>query len=57
MKINIDKKIGEHKCPGLYFCTVATTGYPQIEQEHHCYVCWLQYCRANHIEIIYGDEE
>ena len=57
MKINIDKKIDEHKCPGLYFCTVATTGYTQIEREHHCYICWLQYCRVNNIEIVYGDEE
>lgn len=55
--INIDKQIDKGRCPGIYFCTVATTGYEQIEKEHICYTCWLRYCRENNIEILYGDEE
>lgn len=55
-KINIDKQIDEHRCPGVHFCTVATTGYTAIKREHLCYICWLQYCRENRIEITYGDE-
>ncbi len=53
MKINIDKKIDEHKCPGLYFCTVATTCYTVQERENKCYKCWLAYCIKNNIEISY----
>lgn len=53
IKINIDKKIDEHRCPGLYFCTVATTGYDQQKREHECYLCWKRYCQENNIEIIY----
>lgn len=53
MGINIDKKIDEGKCPAPMFCTVATTGYSQQEREHHCYLCWLNYCKENNIEILY----
>lgn len=53
MKINIDKEIDEHKCPGIYFCTVATTCYEEQVREHKCYLCWLSYCRENNIEIDY----
>ena len=53
MKINIDKKIDEHKCPGIYLCTVATICYEPIEREHICYRCWLSFCKENNIEIIY----
>ncbi|MDD6004381.1 MAG: hypothetical protein PUC68_01775 [Firmicutes bacterium] len=54
-RINIDKKIDEGKCPGIYFCTVATTCYTAQEREHNCYLCWLAYCKRNEIEIDYGD--
>ena len=52
-KINIDKQIDNHQCPGLFFCTVATTGYDVWEREHQCYKCWLEYCKKYNIEIIY----
>lgn len=54
-KINIDKMIDEHRCPGLYFCTVATTGYSPIEREHECYLCWKRHCKENNIKIDYGN--
>ena len=57
MKINIDKEIDNHNCPGSYYCTVATTCYETQKREHICYRCWLAYCRENNIEIIYGDME
>lgn len=53
MKINIDKQIDNHKCPGLYICTVATTWYEPQVREHMCYECWKRYCKENNIEIIY----
>lgn len=53
MKINIDKKIDEHKCPNFCLCTIATTCYEPIEREQICYRCWLSYCKENNIEIIY----
>lgn len=52
-KINIDKKIDEGKCPGHFYCTVATTEYPELEREHICYECWREYCKQNEIEIDY----
>ena len=54
-KINIDKKIDEGKCPGYFYCTVATTCYTAQEREHECYLCWLAYCKRNKIEIDYGE--
>lgn len=53
LQINIDKEIDSHRCPIICFCTVATTFYDQIEREHKCYLCWLDYCREHNIEIIY----
>ena len=38
MKINIDKEIDNHRCPGVYFCTVATTCYEEWKREHKCYL-------------------
>ena len=55
MKINIDKEIDKHKCPGAYFCTVATTCYEPQKRENICYHCWLTYCKENDIEIDYSD--
>ena len=54
-RINIDKQIDEGKCPGLFWCTVATTCYPEWEREYKCYRCWKEYCKENEIEIDYGD--
>lgn len=53
MKINIDKKIDEHKCPTFCLCTVATTCYDSLKRERICYRCWLSFCKENNIEIIY----
>ena len=53
--VGIDKQIDEGKCPGLFWCTVATTCYPEWEREHKCYRCWKEYCKENEIEIDYGD--
>lgn len=53
MKLNIDKLIDERRCPGRYFCVVATTGYDAQKREHICYECWRSYCEENNIEIIY----
>ena len=53
MKINIDKEIDAHRCPAIYFCTVATTCYEPHERENKCYRCWLAYCKEHGIEIIY----
>lgn len=52
-KINIDKEIDKKYCPGLYWCTITTTGYELQVRENMCYKCWLRYCRENNIEIIY----
>lgn len=52
-KINIDKEIDAHRCPGFFLCTVATTCYDEWEREHKCYLCWKDYCKTHNIEIIY----
>lgn len=53
MKINIDKEIDAHRCPGIFLCTVTTTCYTEQERENRCYRCWLAYCKEHDIEIIY----
>ena len=53
MEINIDKEIDAHRCPGFFFCTVATTCYDEREREHKCYLCWKDYCKEHNITIIY----
>lgn len=54
MAIDIDNEIDMHRCPEPSFCVVATTCLDEHERENTCYKCWLRYCRANNIEIIYG---
>ena len=54
MKINIDEKIENFKCPERVFCIVATTCLDPIKREHLCYKCWLAYCKQNNIEIEYA---
>ena len=56
-KINIDKEIDAHRCPGFFLCTVATTCYEPWEREHKCYLCWRDYCKTHNIEISYEDED
>lgn len=53
MRIAIDKMIDENRCPTRSFCVVATTGMSAQEREHHCYLCWREYCHLNGIEIDY----
>lgn len=31
-----------HKCPGGYFCTVATTCYEPEERIRTCEACWIK---------------
>lgn len=53
MAINIDEEIDKGRCPSFMFCTVATTVYSKQEREHECYLCWLNYCKAHNIKILY----
>lgn len=56
MKISeIDKAVEDNKCPERMFCTVATTCYDNHTRERKCLKCWLDYCKANNIEIDYGE--
>ena len=36
----IEEMVKKHKCPGYYFCTVATTGYPEARRIEICTDCW-----------------
>lgn len=49
----IDKAIEECKCPGRYFCTVASTCYEPHERERICLKCWLDHMRENEVEVVY----
>ena len=49
----IDKNIEDNKCPGRYFCTVATTCYEEHKRERICLKCWLDAMKENGIEILY----
>lgn len=51
---DIEKSVNSCKCPGPFFCTVATTCYEPPIREHHCRECWVTYCKENNIKIEYG---
>ena len=36
----IRKAVLDHKCHGAYFCTVATTCYPEEKRIRMCTECW-----------------
>lgn len=39
-KEEIQEAVRNHKCHGAYFCTVATTGYPEEKRTRICTECW-----------------
>lgn len=54
----IDRNVEEHRCPGYFWCTVATTGYDTHTRERKCLRCWLNAMKERDIEIDYGlDDE
>lgn len=52
----IDKSVEDHKCPGYYWCTVATTGYDAHTRERMCLRCWLEVMNERNIEVVYDEE-
>lgn len=53
----IDESVEKHKCPGIFFCMVATTVMSQHERENTCLKCWLRHCEKEGIEIDYNEGE
>lgn len=53
----IDKNVEDHKCPGYFWCTVATTCYESHERERMCLRCWLDVMKENGVEILYEQNE
>lgn len=54
----IDRNVEEHRCPGYFWCTVATTVYDSNTRERKCLRCWLDTMKERDIEIDYGlDDE
>lgn len=54
----IDRNVEEHRCPGYFWCTVATTVYDTHTRERKCLRCWLNAMKERDIEIDYGlDDE
>ena len=54
----IDRNVEEHRCPGYFWCTVATTVYDTHARERRCLRCWLDTMKERNVEIDYGlDDE
>ena len=54
----IDRNVEEHRWPGYFWCTVATTGYDTHTRERKCLRCWLDTMKERDVEIAYGlDDE
>ena len=53
----IDKNVENHKCPGYFFCTVATTCYEPHTRERMCLRCWLDTMKERNIEVLYEIED
>ena len=58
-KINykdIIANVDNHKCPGPYLCTVATTCYEDKVRRSMCLNCWLSAMEEQKIEVIIEGE-
>ena len=38
----IVENVVKHRCPGMFWCTVATTCYEEDERKASCLRCWLE---------------
>ena len=53
----IVKNVDKYSCPGMYWCTVATTCYEEDERKAICLDCWLKTMKERNIEVLYDEEE
>ena len=53
----IVENIVKHRCPGVFYCTVATTCYEEDERKARCLRCWLETMKERNIEVLYNEEE
>ena len=53
----IVENVVKHRCPGVFYCTVATTCYEEDERKARCLRCWLNTVKERNIEVLYGEEE
>ena len=54
----IDRNVEEHRWPGYFWCTVATTVYDTHTRERKCWRFSLDTMKERYIEIDYGlDDE
>ena len=53
----IKETVDNHSCPGMYWCTVATTCYEEDERKAICLDCWLKTMKERNIEVLYNEEE
>lgn len=43
----IYEKVKSFKCPSYFFCTVATTDYPEERRIEICTDCWKDYLKES----------
>lgn len=43
----IHEKVRNSKCPDYFFCTVATTDYPEERRVEICTDCWKDYLKES----------
>ena len=53
----IVENIVKHRCPGVFYCTVATTCYEENKRRDICLSCWMKTMKERNIEVLYGEEE
>ena len=53
----VKENVDNHRCPGMFLCTVATTCYSETERKFRCLTCWLKTMREKEIRVLYDEEE
>ena len=53
----IKENVDNHRCPGMFLCTVATTCYEEDERKARCLRCGLDTMKERNIEVLYNEEE
>lgn len=53
----VKENVDNHRFPGMFLCTVATTCYEEERRRAICLNCWLNTMKEREIEVLYDEGE
>ena len=48
---SIIESIDKHSCPGMFYCTVATTCHDELDRRGICLDCWLRTMEERGVKV------